>query len=112
MDNTLFRVAITKIRLSSHVFNIERGRWVRPKIDAFDRKCDVCNTIEDEYHCLIECPRFVEVRKKCLPLNLRNNPSMFEFVKFIGCLDEDLFNKVGLLCYKVMKDYKKHYLLE
>ena len=63
MDNKLLRVANTKIRLSSHLFYIERGRWGKNKINAIDRKCQLCNTIEDEFHCLVECPRFKEIRK-------------------------------------------------
>ena len=112
MDNKLFRVAITKIRLSSHLFYIERGRWEKNKINAIDRKCQLCNTIEDEFHCLVECPRFKEIRKKCLPPDLIIKPSMHHFVNFLKCLDKTSFNKVGLLCYKIMKDYKTHFLLE
>ena len=112
MENKLFRIAITKIRLSSHLFNIERGRWGKPKIDAVDRKCNHCNVIEDEYHCLIECTRFTHVRRNCLPSNLIIKPSMFDFVDFMRCLDEKMLNKVGLLCFKIMKDYKSEYLVE
>ena len=111
IDNKILRIAVTKIRLSSHLFFIERGRWVRPKIDAKNRICDLCDTIEDEYHCLIECPRFVNERKNCLPYNLKLRPSMYEFVNFIRCLDVHMYNKIGLLCYKVMKVYKTQYLV-
>ena len=113
MDNKLFRIAITKVRVvSSHLFNIERGRWAKPKIEANDRKCNHCNVLEDEYHCLIECPRFTNVRRSCLPTRLKDKPSMFEFVNFMKCLNEDMYSKTGLLCFKVMKDYKSEYLME
>ena len=112
MENKQFRTAITKIRLSSHLFNIERGRWAKPKIEANDRKCNLCNVLEDEYHCLIECPRFTNVRRNCLPITLINRPSMFEFVSLMKCLNENIHNKIGLLCFKVMKDYKSEYLME
>ena len=79
---------------------------------AIDRKCDIFNTIEDEYHCLIECSRVKEVREKCLPTDLIRTPSMVHFVHFIQCLDKSSFNKVGLLCYKVMRDYKTHFLFD
>ena len=110
--NKSFRAAITKIRLSSHLFFIERGRWGRTKIDATDRICELCETMEDEYHCLIECPRFVNERKGCLPLNLRNRPSMYSFIQFIQCQEKEMYNKVGLLCFKIMKEYKNKYLLQ
>ena len=112
MENKLFRIAITKVRLSSHLFNIERGRWAKPKIEANDRKCNLCNVLEDEYHCQIECQRFSIVRRNCLQITLKNKPSMFEFVNLMKCLNENMYNKIGLLCFKVMKDYKSEYLME
>ena len=63
MENSLLRTAITKIRLSSHLFYIERGRWSKPKIEAVNRICDTCFVLEDEYHCIIECPKFTNERK-------------------------------------------------
>jgi len=112
MNNRLLRSAVTQIRLSSHSFFIVRGRWVRPCIESVDRKCRLCNCIEDEYHCLIECPRFINERKGCLSLCLQKKPSMFDFVYFISCKNETMYHKVGLLCYRVMKAYKKIYLRE
>ena len=112
LDNKTFRNAITKIRLSSHLFFIERGRWNKPKINAEDRKCALCNTIEDEYHCLIECPKFVNERNNCLPEILRKRPSMYEFVNFLQCSHPIMYYKLGLLCFKVMKMYKTHYLVD
>ena len=59
---------LQKLRLSSYVFMIERGRWIRrTPIDVEDRKCDTCISIEDEYHCMVLCPRFVNERRGCLP---------------------------------------------
>ena len=112
ISNKTFRIAITKVRLSSHLFFIERGRWRKPKVNAIDRKCNLCNTLEDEYHCLIECPRFAKERKHCLPENLIKRPSMYEFVNLMKCNDTIFHNKLGLLCYKVMKMYKSHILVE
>ena len=112
MENSLLRTAITKIRLSSHLFYIERGRWSKPKIEAVNRICDTCFVLEDEYHCIIECPKFTNERKSCLPSNLLKKPSMFDFVRFFKCTDKNMFHKIGLLCYKIMKAYKTQYLQE
>ena len=46
------------------------ARWGVRKIDRNDRKCDQCDDIEDEYHCLLICPKFVKERKGCLPDSL------------------------------------------
>ena len=34
--------AFTKLRLSSHRFMVERGRWMKPKVQYIDRKCTLC----------------------------------------------------------------------
>ena len=46
-----FRVAMTKLRTSSHRLEIEVGRWARPnRIPIDERKCITCNKLEDEFH--------------------------------------------------------------
>ena len=53
---TKYRIALTRLRLSSHRLEVECGRWRKPVSVPFqDRKCKQCNTLEDEYHFLIEC---------------------------------------------------------
>ena len=77
---------MTKVRLSSHSFYIERGRWAKNKIDLKNRTCTLCGVVEDEYHCLIECPRFYTERKGSLSDSFLKKPSMFKFI--------NLFNSV------------------
>ena len=52
------RIYVTRLRTSSHNFPIETLRYVRPKVDAQDRKCDICNSNEvgDEHHYMLRCP--------------------------------------------------------
>ena len=44
------RIAISKLRLGSHNFMVERGRWTRPKTLHTHRLCKTCDTLEDEMH--------------------------------------------------------------
>ena len=104
MTNKAQRVAITKFRLSSHLFNIERGRWRH--IIRNERKCTLCDTIEDEYHCLIECPRYVNERKCNIPVCLRERPSMFRFIQFLKSENEIDMSRLGKLCFKVQIQHK------
>ena len=83
--NRDLRIHISKLRLSSHLFMIERGRWGNRRLNIENRLCSLCNVLEDEYHCLIECPRFVTERKGLLPMSLKTRPSMFGFINFIRC---------------------------
>ena len=62
---TGFRVALSKLRVSSHRLEIEVGRWTRPnRIPIEQRKCRICNMIEDEFHFLLECKSYNQIRKK------------------------------------------------
>ena len=63
-------IALTKIRLGSHNFLIERGRWQRPKLDIVRRTCNICDSIEDEYHVIIECPTYIDIRQRLLDNSL------------------------------------------
>ena len=61
----IFRVAMTKLRVSSHRLEIEVGRCARSNRTHIDeRKCRYCNKLEDEFHFLLECTLYVELRKK------------------------------------------------
>ena len=43
---TKFRMALSKLRMSSHRLEIEIGRWARPNITLLDqRKCRACNKL-------------------------------------------------------------------
>ena len=106
--NKELRIHISKLRLSSHLFLVERGRWVNRRLNIEDRLCALCNVREDEYHCMVECPRFVKERKNLLPVSLKNRPSMFEFINFIKCNEKNIM--LGQLCLNVMKQYKKNYV--
>ena len=106
------RTAVTKFLLGSHYFMVERGKWVLPKMDFLDRLCNTCHVVEDEYHIVIECKRFDELRKKYLPLKLIDSPSMFKFIKFLNnCRGNDLKN-FSCFCSKVLINYRDFVLLQ
>ena len=55
--------ALSKLRMSSHRLAIKSGKWARPtSIPINDRKCVHCNVLEDEFHFVIECKIFIELR--------------------------------------------------
>ena len=105
--NSSFRKAITKIRLSSHSFYIERGRWGTNKIKVEDRKCEICpNSVEDELHCLVYCPRFINKRRDLLPKRLAEHKNEFELIRFLCTDDLKDQNKLGKLCHSVQLAYR------
>ena len=54
-----FRIALTRLRVSSHRLEIETGRWHKPlSIPIGERKCKSCLVLEDELHFLLECQNY------------------------------------------------------
>ena len=105
-DNSL-RIALSKIRLGSHNFMVERGKWGFPKLDFKDRICTTCKTIEDEYHCFIECSRFKHLRKG-LPKELLSKPSMFDFLNILKTSNTFHIKAIALTSKCIRSEYEKY----
>ena len=99
------RVALTKFRLGSHNFMIERGRWEKPKTEFLQRVCDTCNKVEDEFHIVFNCSKFNNLRKQHINLSFVQNPSMYKLIELINSEDEIIVRKLGIFLHKVFKIY-------
>ena len=89
----------------SHRLEIEAGRWVRPNRVAVDeRKCTFCQTIEDEYHFVIECALYSQLRKQYIPRYFWNRPSMFKFTELINTTNVNTVRKLSIYIYKAIYD--------
>ena len=61
------------------------GRWARPeRIEFDDRKCKLYNKLEDEFHFVLECPRYDDIRKKYISHYYLRRPSMFKFIELVS----------------------------
>ena len=49
------RIAQTKLRTSSHNPEIERGRYVTPRVSPEQRLCGTCHVIDYEIHFVTKC---------------------------------------------------------
>ena len=105
LQNNFIRIALTKLRLGSHNLLIERGRW--SNIAFENRKCLLCNEIEDEYHFVVVCIKFHELRIKYLPKLLYLRPSMFKFVNFLNSRNVSDLKKLGLFLHHAFNLYNK-----
>jgi len=105
VNERYIRTAISKLRLGSHNFMIERGKWHCPKLEIQSRTCEACNRIEDEYHILLECKRFDILRIKYVPKILIQNPSMYKFLNFINNAEGKNLKRFGIFCYKIFIEY-------
>ncbi len=66
-------------RTANHKLSVETGRW--NKIDYDLRKCDMCtsNEIGDEYHTLLKCSAFANIRDTFIPKYFSKYPSKLKF---------------------------------
>ncbi len=64
IKNHKVRQNITKICISAHNLKIETRRHTRAHIMPLEKRtCDTCQSkIEDEFHLIIECPRYSSYR--------------------------------------------------
>ena len=56
------RIVFTRLRLSSHNLNIEKGRWSRTIRE--NRVCDCGPIVQDEAHVLFDCPKTATARDR------------------------------------------------
>ena len=86
------RIAYVRLLTSSHHLRIETGRWERPPLLQELRFCDQCHKIEDEYHFLLECTKFTDLRKELIPKYYWKRPSMFK------CVNQLTSNRRRIVC--------------
>ena len=75
---------LSKYRISAHSLSVENGRYKNlPKIE---RKCLCCNLreIEDEYHFVLICPAFSDLREKYIKSYYYKKPSFFKLVQLFS----------------------------
>ena len=73
-----------------------------------ERLCAVCGVIEDEYHCLVMCPRYENERRNRLPETLRERPCMEQLIHFFNVKNERQLRNLGILCLSVMIEHKNY----
>ena len=58
-----YRRSLTKLRLSSHNLEIERGRHTKPVTPVIERLCIVC-VVDDELHFVTSCKKHTTERER------------------------------------------------
>ena len=93
IDVYCFRVALTQIRLGVLPLNNMF------RFDKRDTKCDFCETaIEDEYHFLLKCTLYSDLRAKFL-VNVLSTPVF----KILECKDLNTTRQVAKFIFHAMK---------
>ena len=95
VESPKLRKFLSKIRLSSHNLNIEEGRYrneARPQ-----RICNLCDKrdIEDEFHFIIVCPIYSNIRSKFIKKYFFQRPSMFKFIELMQSNNVNVLRKLA-----------------
>lgn len=99
-----FRIAFSKLRLSSHRLEIEVGRWAKPNRTPIDqRKCHSCNKLEDEFHFLLECNLYIEIRKQYIKRYYWNRPNMIKLKELMSSNNKKVLLNLCIFTQKAFK---------
>eukprot|EP00732_Lithocolla_globosa_P001139 Lithocolla_globosa_v1_NODE_518_length_3838_cov_6.179752.p1 type:complete len:838 gc:universal NODE_518_length_3838_cov_6.179752:2520-7(-) len=68
VGNRFHRAALARLRCGTHDLRIERGRYTNPKTPADQRFCECCTSgsVEDEFHFLMKCSLYADLRHSLL----------------------------------------------
>ena len=99
-----FRIALSKLRMSSHRLEIECGRWSKPnRVPLNERLCRHCGVLEDEYHFVIECKLYNNLRNQYLKQYFWKHPSNFKFTQLISDNNAETTKNLSMFIYKAFE---------
>ena len=82
---------------------MEQGRY--SNIPRSERKCNICgnNDIEDEFHFVLICPTYRDLREQYIPLFYWRRAGMFKFVNLLNTTKKQLLHKLAIYIIKANK---------
>ena len=88
---------ICKFRISAHSLNVQSGRYANNRIPRNERICKLCNMeeVEDEYHFVLICPKYMQLRKKYISDFFYTKPSMYKLVTLMRSNKNDTLIKLA-----------------
>ena len=99
-----YRYAFTRLRTSSHRLAIETGRWTKPhSTPRFERKCQLCNTLEDEFHFMLECPLHRDLKVKYMRKYYWNQTNIPKFIELFKSEHSIVVKNVATYVQKSME---------
>ena len=101
-----FRFIYASFRCSSHDLEIEKGHY--NNIERNQRLCRICNdnSIEDEYHVLLCCDQYIDLRVTYLPCKYFTNPTQHKFTILMATQNEKLIKSVATYLHYAFKRKK------
>ena len=99
-----YRKSICKLRVSSHRFETITGRWAKPnKIPLENRLCKISNTLEDEFHFVLECALYKDLRKTYIKRYYWQRPNTPKFIELLSCENSRAIKNLSIFIDKAFK---------
>ena len=99
-----YRKSLCKLRVSSHRLEVEMGRWAKPNKILYDnRKCSVCNVLEDEFHFVIICSLYKDLRKIYIKRYYWQRPNMLKFLELFATENITIIKNLSIFIEKAFK---------
>ena len=103
-----YRNALTKLRLSSHRLFIESGRWNSPQpTPREERKCTICNILEDEFHFLLECRMYDEFRYSFIKPYYARRKSIQKTVELLQSTNKNMLKNLAVYIFKGFEIFRQ-----
>jgi len=99
IQNNKHRIALTRLRCSAHKLAIEEGR--HRNVDRNNRVCTKCNMglIECEYHFVLVCPFYRDLRRNCFSNYFCSWPSIHKFNSLMNSTQKGAIIKLARYVY-------------
>ena len=101
MNERKHRKALSAFRISAHRLNIERGRYMKLKVE--DRLCTTCKVIEGEIHVICQWTKFQMSRNQMIQIitekKVNMNKTNKKIIDILTSSDIDILKAVGLFVY-------------
>ena len=97
-----FATVLSKFRTSSHELQIEKGRYIN--VVRSQRKCQKCNQneVEDEYHFVLSCPFYLNLRQIYIKRYYYTRPSMFKLVQLFSSRNRKMLCNLARFLIKAL----------
>ena len=95
---------MSRLRLSSHRLAVESGRWHKPlPIPFIERKCTICNVLQDEFHIVIKCNLFKDLRNRYISRYFWLHPNYLKFTQLLATHSEADIRKLSIFVFKAFE---------
>ena len=99
--NYKYRYALSKLRLSSHLLSIETGKFSKNSIPRDRRLCIYCNhhELENEFHFLLQCPIYSELRRIYIKKYYYNHYSVYKCIQLLSSRNVNIQRSLSKYVY-------------